>query len=373
MPVKIKRILRLIAINVASFAILLVAVNWICGIYLQKTSKISRHELPNYENNREHAEAVFYDYDRVQHQYEPFVGWKMRPYQGKTLIVSGNGTRAVPNENLSQKTTATVRFFGGSTMWGEGSDDDHTIPALFSAANPQYKVYNHAQLAYNSRQELDELISMYARDEDVDIVVFYDGVNDAAFLCPRDIAQLPAHRLVPMYREKLYVGKTAIVKEIAGKLFIGNILKVIHKFTFRPKEEDSPYDCVSNPEKAEQIADMMIKNWEMAHEIVTRRNGKFIAVLQPAAYIGKPRTDHLSLDPELGKNFEAIYTRLKARIAQRNHPWIIDLSDRFDGDEYIYIDFCHVSPNGNTIIAREISNAVRNLENQHVAVSLLYP
>ena len=372
-PVKIHRILRLIAINIASFAILLVVVNWLCGIYLQKTSKVSRHELPNYENDREHAEAVFYDYGRVQHHYEPFVGWKMLPYEGKTLTVSRDGKRALPNKNLQERVTATVRFFGGSTMWGEGSDDDHTIPALFNTANPQYKVYNHAQLAYNSRQELDELISMYARDEEADIVVFYDGVNDAAFLCPRDITQLPAHRLVPMYREKLYVGKSALAKEIAGKLFIENILKVVHKVTYKPEEGDSPYDCVSNPEKAEQIADMMIKNWEMAHEIVTRRNGKFIAVLQPAAYIGKPRTDHLNLDRELGKNFEAIYTRLKARIAQRNHPWIIDLSDRFDGDEYIYIDFCHVSPNGNAIIAREISNTVRNLENQHVAVSLVYP
>lgn len=371
-PVKIKRILRLIAINVASFAILLVAVNWLCGIYLQESSKISRHELPNYENDREHAEAVFHDYGRVQHQYEPFVGWKMLPYQGKTLTVSDNGHRAIPTGTPGER-TATVRFFGGSTMWGEGSDDNHTIPALFSAANPQYKVYNHAQLAYNSRQELDELISMYSRDEKADLVIFYDGVNDAAFLCPRDITQLPAHRLVPMYREKLYVGKTAVIKEIAGKLFIENILKAIHKFTYKPQEGDSPYDCVSNPEKAEQIAEMMITNWEMAHEIVTRRNGKFIAVLQPAAYIGRPRTDHLELDPELGKNFETIYSRLKAKIAQRNHSWIVDLSDRFDGDEYIYIDFCHVSPNGNAIIAREISSAVRSLENQHVAVSLIYP
>jgi hypothetical protein len=102
----------------------------------------------------------------------------------------------------------------------------------------------------------------------------------------------------------------------------------------------------------------MMKNWEMAHEIVTNRGGKFIAVLQPAAYIGAPRTDHLKLDEELGKNFKEVYRQIQLKIAERKHPWIYDLSDSFDGDEYVFIDFCHVSPNGNEIIAREISNII---------------
>jgi hypothetical protein len=177
-----------------------------------------------------------------------------------------------------------------------------------------------------------------------------------------------------MYREKLYVGKSAFVKEIASKIFIENILKVVHKFTYKPTPDNTPYDCVTNPEKAEQIAEMMMKNWEMAHEIVTNRNGKFMAVLQPAAYIGNPRTEHLKLDEELGKNFKEIYKRFQQKIAERNHPWIIDLSDRFDGNEFVYIDFCHVSPNGNEIIAGEISNAVSKKVLPHdVALSSVYP
>ena len=366
--VKIIRILKVVAINVVSFALLLVLVNWACGLYLKRAGSVKRETLPNYANDYAHAEKVFNDYNRVQHQYEPFVGWKTLPYNGSTLHISAEGRRihSAPTEQKEK----SVHFFGGSTMWGEGSDDEHTIPALFNAWNPQYDVYNHAQLAYNTRQELDALISLYAVDTRPDIVVFYDGVNDAAFLCPKDIKQLPAHRLVPMYREKLYVGKMAFVKEIAAKVFIENTMKVIHKFTYKPTPDNSPYDCLSNPEKAEQIASMMMKNWEMAHEIVTNRGGVFIAVLQPAAFIGKPRTEHLRLDEELGKNFQEIYKRIQQKISERSHPWIIDLSDRFNGDEYIYIDFCHVSPNGNEIIAREISNIIGNL-NKTNDVSLL--
>jgi hypothetical protein len=364
MMVKIVKIIKLVVINVATFALLLVIINWACGVYLKKSAKTSRDQLPNYAHDYAHAKAVFADYNRIKHQYEPFVGWKTLPYKGKTTHISKDGLRTHNLELEGEEKESVVRFFGGSTMWGEGSDDQHTIPALFNAIHPEYAVYNHAQLAYNTRQELDELISVYARNEKTDIVIFYDGVNDAAFLCPKVIKELPAHRLVPMYREKLYAGKLAMVKELVVKMFVEDILKVIQKITYRPAPGNSPYDCTGNPEKAEAIADMMIKNWEMAHEIVTRRNGQFIAILQPAAFIGNPRTDHLELDEEFGKNFQEIYTRLREKIAARNHPWIVDLSKKFDGDDYIFIDFCHVSPNGNEIIAREISDKVNNLKDQ---------
>jgi hypothetical protein len=350
--------------------VLLIIVNWSCGIYLQKAGTVHRDQLPNYSNDHAYAKEIFQDYNRVQHHYEPFVGWKMLPYSGNTLHVSKEGRRMHAAVEHTEKKEKSVHFFGGSTMWGEGSDDDHTIPALFNTMHPEVEVYNHAQLAYNSRQELDALISLYANNETPDVVVFYDGVNDAAFLCPKDITELPAHRLVPMYREKLYVGKSATIKALLSDIFLKNILKTIQVVTYKPSPDRSPYDCVSDPEKAEEIAEMMVKNWEIAHEIVTARNGKFFAFLQPAAYIGNPKTDHLKLDEELGKNFQEIYKRIKTKIAQRNHAWIVDLSDKFDSNEYIYIDFCHVSPNGNEIIAKEISKALNN-KNHTSDVSLL--
>lgn len=350
--------------------VLLVIVNWACGWYLKKSGTVHRDALPNYADDRAHAKQIFADYNSVQHQYEPFVGWKMLPYAGKTLHVSKEGTRIHTAASPAGKKEKSVHFFGGSTMWGEGSDDEHTIPALFNNSNPEYEVYNHAQLAYNSRQELDALISLYASGANPDVVIFYDGVNDAAFLCPKDIRELPAHRLVPMYREKLYVGRSAVVKDLAVDIFIENIVKLIQVKTYKPSPDKSPYDCVSNPEKAEQIAAMMIRNWEIANEIVTSRNGKFLAFLQPAAFIGNPKTDHLTLDEELGRNFQEIYKRLKAKIADKNYPWVVDLTDKFDGNEYIYIDFCHVSPNGNEIIANEISK-VLNDKNKMTDVSLL--
>ena len=45
---------------------------------------------------------------------------------------------------------------------------------------------------------------------------------------------------------------------------------------------------------------------------------------------------------------------IRAKLAERGAGWAFDLSGAFDGDDYLYIDACHVSPGGNAIIAREI-------------------
>jgi len=39
----------------------------------------------------------------------------------------------------------------------------------------------------------------------------------------------------------------------------------------------------------------------------------------------------------------------------------IDLTNSFDIDEEIYLDFCHVSPNGNAIIADRLHKFVNEL------------
>jgi hypothetical protein len=362
--VKILRILKVLAINIVTFLVLLLILNWGSGVYLKRFTKPGRHTLPNYASDQEHASDVFKDYHSIQHQYEPFVGWRMLPYKGKTTVISQDGKRSHTPPSYEQPREKTVRFFGGSTMWGEGSDDQHTIPALFNQRAPQFDVYNHGQLAYNTRQELDALITTYLQEEKTDVVIFYDGVNDAAFLCPTEISELPAHRMVPVFRQKLYVSKSAFVKEVVYKGFLENIMRLINRFsTPSGKETKGAYDCLEAG-KAEEIAEMFMKDWEIAHKLVTDRGGKFVAILQPAAFIGNPRIDHLELDPELRDNFVEVYKHLRQKIAERKYDWIYDLSNKFDGNEYIFIDFCHVSPNGNEIIAEEVARIVANLDQE---------
>ncbi|MEQ9413810.1 MAG: hypothetical protein RIF39_08260, partial [Cyclobacteriaceae bacterium] len=148
---------RVITINLIIFLILLFAINSACWVYLKNTREPSRSELPNYESERTYARKIFKEYNKVKQQYEPFTEWKALPFQGETTNILGTGERIVPGINLNG--TPIYRFFGGSTMWGEGSDDSRTIPAYFKQSKPDTQVINHGQLAYNSRQNLEKLIN----------------------------------------------------------------------------------------------------------------------------------------------------------------------------------------------------------------------
>lgn len=353
---KILSYLKSITISVVVFLVLLAITNWAAGIYMARKGGEKRHLLPAYEGEQEYAEAIFHDYHSIAHRYKPFAEWQMLPYQGKTLSINEQGLRT---HTPPAGTTANpvIRFFGGSTMWGEGSDDANTIPALVHQKINTGTVINHGQLAYNSRQNLDALISLYAKGETADVVIFYDGVNDAAFLCPNEIEELPGHRLIPLFQKKIFGGGRQFVFTALNNLFTENILLVIQYYQNTGEHQPSHYNCL-NSDKGKSVASMLIKNWEMAHELVTSRGGKFVAILQPVAYMGSPRLDHLELNKELGDNFRFVYDEVQKIINTQKHPWIYDFSEAFNGDDYIYIDFCHVTKSGNKIVADKLADLI---------------
>ncbi|MBX2966271.1 MAG: SGNH/GDSL hydrolase family protein [Cyclobacteriaceae bacterium] len=348
--------LKSFSISAVVFLVLLIVLNWACGIYLAKIGGEKRHLLPAYNDDHRYAEDIFKDYHSIAHRYKPFSEWQMLPYEGKTLHTNEQGLR-VHTPPPGSTDEPIIRFFGGSTMWGEGSDDANTIPALVHQKINTGTVINHGQLAYNSRQNLDALISLYSKGEKADIVVFYDGVNDAAFLCPKEIQELPGHRLIPLFQKKIYGGARQFALTVLNNLFTENILLVVQYYRDTGAEKTSHYDCLQS-DKGVTVAKILMQNWEMANELVTSRGGKFIAVLQPVAYIGSPQLDHLKLNEELGDNFQFVYHELQKLITEKEHSWIYDFSQAFNGEEYIYIDFCHVTKTGNKIIADKITGAL---------------
>lgn len=75
-----------------------------------------------------------------------------------------------------------VAFFGGSTMFGVGQRDEHTIPSevarLAEEAGIAVEVHNYGLPGWVSWQELQYLERLLAAGEEYDLVVFYDGFNE---------------------------------------------------------------------------------------------------------------------------------------------------------------------------------------------------
>ena len=135
--------------------------------------------LPVYKDKNK-AEQMFDEPFAMGFDYVPFVGWSRKPFSGQQTTILETGDRIVPQYTSEPK--ATIRFFGGSAMWGTGADDANTIPSLIAAMFPDHRVFSHAESAFNSRQSLARLINLANQRKVLDVVVFYDGMPQVTYL-----------------------------------------------------------------------------------------------------------------------------------------------------------------------------------------------
>ena len=342
--------LKLGLINVFVLVALLWSLNFIAsvildGLYLYKrvfvpiTKKASTRSL----KDQDLARLVYREKKQLQTRYVPYMAWARKPFSGKTTNINSEGERTHPlfTDNPLQH----IRFFGGSTMWGSGVDDQNTIPAHFNALHQDYQAYNHGQSGFVSRQGLARLVNLVNQQFPMKVIVFYDGCNDSRSLCRSDIA-INGHR-----EQAKMAGKLEHRSQIADNVF-GSIQMVIQKIA--KKRDRPPSQCSTNPAYAQMVASTLVNNWKVAKTVAAMGGAEFHAILQPVAPIGQPNIEYLSKRGSR-TDLHLVYP-LVLEIKEREHlDWIHDLTDAFDVDEYIYIDSCHVNGRGNQIIAQKIS------------------
>jgi hypothetical protein len=244
-------------------------------------------------------------------------------------------------------------------MWGTGADDNGTIPAHFNRLFPDYRVYNHAQAGFLSRQSLARLVNLASQNEPLDLVVFYDGVNLVQYHCN---ANVPPNSHARAERIADLVGRSR-----AASMFYGNLKEMARALeskyrAFVKRSGDGGSRCEQDSAYARQVARKLIDTWKVARSIVAAKGGRFVAVLQPVIYFGDPKRDYLdvSLTNRRARSYRAVYPHIRKMIAELQEDWVYDFTTAFDGDEPIYIDFCHVSENGNRIIAERLAHVLRS-------------
>ena len=414
MKEKMKRLIRLVLINMAVTVIIIASLNFLSNAVLFANGQIKtllvkeNHEqkaftnsdLPNYDNNRELMEVYVREENQFDESYEPYIGWKNKAFNGKTITIDNNEDRV--HENVGgDKINKSVYFFGGSTMWGVGAPDNGTIPALFNSISGMPS-YNKGEIGFNSRQSIARLVNLLGGGEKIDIIIFYDGVNDVAASCMADL-EVGEHYFTEIFRKRiggrreffrdggekkyltnekvkqflngseflqyldfaLFFGTRSLAAKINSQIFSLQTVKGEGSSTEIKRYIDDSYMCDNSPERAQRVAESIVNNWEIAHDLAEARGIKFLAILQPVAYVGNPKLTHLTFDKwanERKLQFKTVYPLIKDVMQKRGHKWILDYTDMFSRDEYIYIDFCHVSPNGNLIIAKQIYQDIKPVQ-----------
>lgn len=130
--------------------------------------------------------AAYFDEFRraVRVDWKPYVEWWQRPFRGAFVTIDERGLRPTPGEHGPSDDAIRILCFGGSTMMGMGARDDHTIPAILARKLTELgypvSVTNYGQLGHNSTQETITLQQVLKAGEQVDIALFYDGINEMA-------------------------------------------------------------------------------------------------------------------------------------------------------------------------------------------------
>jgi hypothetical protein len=362
------KLLTLLIVNGLVLFALFNAVYWLLPVLqlMMGNKPHSIHDpsghLPNYAGI-DWAVQHFREMDQLQQartDFKSFVGWRRKPFNGETINIGGPYAqrRTINNGPAGEK---KAYFFGGSSMWGTGSNDEGTIPSQFAAMTGIHSD-NFGEAGYTAHQSLMLLIQLLQEGHRPDLVVFYDGVNEVALKCVKELtpdAHMLEARIDNLLKEPVtspasFDHYLAPLRHVAGRVRS----TLIHSAGIAPEEG---FNCHSNSGKATRIADNLLRDWQMAKRIVESYDIKFIAGLQPAIYFSRTRRDHLEDVPILmHTQFETVYPLIKQRLKQ-GKDFFYDFTSVLDVDEYVYVDFCHLSPNGNRLVAARFAEIAGSL------------
>ena len=313
----------------------------------------SKIDLPNYDRI-DWAGQYFSDNKRVTFSYSDFVVWKLDPLSTETINIDENGLRhtVVPETVSSDE----IWMFGGSTMFGIGSNDGNTIPSQISEITGINAV-NYAQPGYHARQSLNELVALYIDQEKSKSVsrtiVFYDGINDVLDKCRVDNTGLGTEHEQQILSALAIKGSSPRVIFMPALALIRQVRNMFDRRLF-----NSGYICHDDLDRSDRIARSLVNDWRSADAVARQNGDRFIALLQPVSFLSRTKLDHLDLFredwKEVARQYDAVYPAIRRYAGEVGFEFH-DLSDVLDHNEFIYIDYAHTSPNGNEYVAQEIA------------------
>lgn len=293
-------------------------------------------------------ERYFQELDSLDFTYVPFVGPRMVEAHGQT-IDSADGIRAswTPPDVGD---APVVWFFGGSTLWGEGQRDDHTIPSevarLADAAGTPIRAVNFGERGYTAFAEWLLFEQELARRGPPDLAVFYHGINETFSLLEDDdnfgpqpsIFQIDvttdAFHLAPPLPGAGPVEEPSLAKAYRDRSAVLRLLDEVADLGLATPAGAGPVEDTRRQIQAIELAAEIYRRSIDLIRWSARRSG-----LEPV----------ILLQPHVPTNLG--YQEFADRVADLG----IDLSDAFaDAPSSIFIDGAHTTEDGARLAAEAV-------------------
>lgn len=362
---------KIIAVNLLVFLALLVTVNLlIIGCFTFQRIRTRHHsdepvdpraELAIYKG-MPWAKEYFLEDARIEIRYYSHYGWRRMPFNGKEIVIDENGIRCTPQYPHSGDNRPLIVLMGGSTMWGIGSNDQGTIPALLAQdGRGQYRTVNYGEVGYSSYQDCLFLYEQLLKGVKPAVVVSYDGVNNKYFPGRDEFGDF--------YENDIRAAvEKARVREEDRLTFRNWLFKPLQLVARRIRsglsgnDKAPPLVAISDSDKVERARELL-EGWLATEDLCDRNNIPFLAVLQPNAFTGTPIVNGLKLSPQIKMDlsyYPYVYQLLEEPRYAKVKSHFADYTRLFD-DRRVYIDFCHVIPAGNQIIADTLARYIKKL------------
>jgi hypothetical protein len=298
--------------------------------------------------------------------------WRSRPFHGDLINVDERGIRRTwnPPECTSSSSKLPVIFtFGGSTMWGVGSRDDYTIPSELARALAQRGhpacVINFGQWGYVNSQELMELVVALREGSRPDVVLFYDGDNDAFSAFQQGVAGLPQN-------ESNRRREFNLQSEPGEMMLLTTARLLTHSGLFRLAESvrtntigDKPGSAVAHPPDV-HLARAVVAAYEGNVHLIQALGGAYrfrsIFYWQPLVFDKHVQTSYETARARWDASFGRFWHQVEGEVRASElttDPGFHNLGEAFAAETNpIYMDFAHTSEAGNRMLAGHMTGDV---------------
>lgn len=312
----------------------------------------------------------------VEIAYDSLVEFRHKEFNGEFWNISPHGFRHVAQQGPwpPSAENLNVFVFGGSTTYHIGPDWTSIASCLqekLDSDTRPVRVYNFGRCAYFSTQETLLLMRLVSQGFVPDMVIFFDGLNDAV---RNDDETATAQMFKELLRANASHHQEHATHSIQGKvrwirlrLFLQSLplLRVGESIVDKlagdgpaPNAQNRPYSKPS-PEDLEYMVNRLTRNYRQVLAVCDSFGIAPLFVVQPVPVYKYDLKNHDAIIRGMGQNEAArdLYPPLLHALGQPEfQDKVLDLSGIQEGvKESLYIDEVHYSASFANVIAGKIS------------------
>lgn len=268
-------------------------------------------------------------------------------YDPYALFLMENGVWPTANNAIVDcypELSKTIWFFGGSTMRASSAAYELSIPSLVAktlntTGKPcAFNCFNFGVNSFNSLLEVKYLEKQFIEFPiRPDLVVFYDGANDANYFSVQKTPYAHEGReRVQGVIESYYKSSLGLLKPINAAYFASFTRELLQKLLYTAKAVEP-----GSPELAEFV-DLTIKRYDFIDRLCAANGARFVLFLQPLYWV----EDAPDLDarvaaseketilgrksfPYVRENFRTVYAALERGLSGK--PYFVNLRNSLIG------------------------------------------